>query len=61
MERVLVDLRLRRRDVRAELGRLVEIIQGLVLDDRQREREERSTPQLAPFQRRAQDGGERQG
>ncbi len=61
MERVLVDLRLRRRDVRAELGRLVEIIQGLVLDDRQREREERSTPQLAPFQRRAQDGGERKG
>jgi hypothetical protein len=37
---------------------MVELVQGLVEDDQHREREERSTPQLATFQRRVQDGTE---
>ena len=58
MERVIGELRTRRREIRADLGRLVELLQGLVEDDQEREREERSTPQLASFQRRALDGSE---
>jgi len=61
IERVISDLRMRRREIRAELNRMVELIQGLVQDDQRRENEERSTPQLATFQRRALDGTERQG
>jgi cell division initiation protein len=52
IERVISDLRIRRREMRAELNRMVELLQGLIQDDQQRERDERSTPQLAPFQRR---------
>jgi hypothetical protein len=52
IERVISDLRIRRREIRAELNRMVELLQGLIQDDQQRERDERSTPQLAPFQRR---------
>jgi cell division initiation protein len=61
IERVLSDLRMRRREIRAELNRMVELIQGLVHDDQRRESEERSAPQLASFQRRVQDGTERPG
>lgn len=61
IERVIGDLRIRRREVRAELNRMVELVQGLVQDDQHREREERSTPQLASFQRRAQDPTENRG
>ena len=61
IERVISDLRIRRREIRAELNRMVELIQGLVQDDQSREREERSTPQLATFQRRPQDTSESKG
>jgi cell division initiation protein len=61
MERVIGDLRTRRRDIRSDLGRLVEHLQGLIEDDQQREREERSTPQLASFHSRTQDGNENHG
>ena len=61
IERVISDLRIRRREIRAELNRMVELSQGLVQDDQSREREERSTPQLATFQRRSQDTSESKG
>lgn len=61
IERVISDLRIRRREIRAELNRMVELIQGLVQDDQSREREERATPQLATFQRRSQDTSESKG
>ena len=61
IERVISDLRIRRREIRAELNRMVELLQGLIQDDQRREREERSTPQLAPFQPREQESTERQG
>jgi len=46
------DLRGQRREMRAELMRLVELLQGLVDDDKQRERAEPTTPQLAILQQR---------
>jgi len=51
IEMVISDMRNRRREIRAELMRMVELLQGLVEDDQQREQGERSTPQLASFQR----------
>ena len=60
IERVISDLRIRRREVRAELNRRVELLQGLIQDDQQRERDERSTPQLASFLRNEQDSTEQQ-
>jgi cell division initiation protein len=51
IETVISDLRNRRREVRAELNRMVELLQGLIQDDRRREREEPTVPQLATFQR----------
>jgi len=58
IETVIGDLRNRRREIRAELNRMVELLQGLIDDDRQRESGERSTPQLAAFQRPRQEGSE---
>ena len=49
---VIQQLRERRRETRSELIRLVEILQGLVEDDRAREKEERTTPQLAVLSRK---------
>jgi cell division initiation protein len=51
IERVIDDLRNRRREIRSELHRMVELLNGLIDDDKRREQEERSTPQLATFQR----------
>jgi cell division initiation protein len=51
IESVISDLRNRRREVRAELNRIVELLEGIIRDDQRREREEPSTPQLAAFQR----------
>ncbi len=61
IERVISDLRNRRREVRSELMRVVELLQGLIEDDQRRERDERAAPQLATFQRRATDTNESQG
>ena len=61
IEKVIGDLRTRRREIRAELNRMVELLQGLIQDDQHREREERSTPQLATFQRRTGDSAENKG
>ncbi len=58
IETVIGDLRNRRREIRAELNRMVELLQGLIDDDQQRERGERSAPQLATFQRPSQEGSE---
>jgi len=58
IETVIADLRNRRREVRSELNRMVELLRGLIDDDQQRERGERSTPQLAAFQRPPQEGSE---
>jgi DivIVA domain-containing protein len=52
IERVISELRSRRREVRAELVRMAEMLQGVVRDDQHAESEERSTPQLAVLQRR---------
>ena len=59
IETVIAGLRSRRREVRAELMRLVELLQGLVRDDQQLERGEPSTGRLALMARRkdsAQEG-----
>jgi cell division initiation protein len=53
IESVIADLRNRRREVRAELNRMVELLEGIIRDDQRRERDEPSTPQLAAFQRPA--------
>jgi cell division initiation protein len=53
IEQVISDLRNRRREIRAELNRMVELLKGLVEDDQRREHEERATPQLAAFHRPA--------
>jgi cell division initiation protein len=61
IEKVIGDLRNRRREVRAELNRIVELVEGLVQDDKRREQEERATPQLASFQRHTRESTENQG
>ena len=58
IETVIRDLRNRRREVRAELNRMVELLQGLIDDDRQREGGEQATPQLATFQRPPQESSD---
>jgi len=57
---VIQQLRERRRETRSELIRLVEILQGLIEDDRTREAEERTTPQLAVLPPRAESAEEGQ-
>jgi len=52
IEGVIGDLRIRRREARADLIRLVELAQGVIRDDQQLERSEPSTAQLAVLQRR---------
>jgi DivIVA domain-containing protein len=54
IELVISELRARRREVRADLVRMAEMLQGIVRDDQQKEGEERSTPQLAVLQRRGE-------
>lgn len=61
IDAVIQQLRERRRDTRSELMRLVEILQGLVEDDRARETEERTTPQLAILSPKTESTGEGQG
>jgi cell division initiation protein len=51
VETVISDLRSRRREVRAELMRLVELLQGMVRDDRQLEHDAPAAPQLAVLRR----------
>lgn len=58
---VIQQLRERRRETRSELIRLVEILQGLIEDDRSREQEERTTPQLALLSRKTEAAGENSG
>ena len=58
---VIQQLRERRREARSELIRLVEILQGLIEDDRAREQEERTTPQLALLSRKTESTGETKG
>ena len=61
IESIISDLRNRRREVRAELNRMVELLQGIIQDDKRRERDEPSTPQLAAFQRPAVGNSENGG
>jgi cell division initiation protein len=58
IERVILQLRERRREARSELIRLVELLQGLIEDDRSREQEERTTPQIALLSRSSESTGE---
>jgi cell division initiation protein len=51
IEVFISDLRGRRREARAELMRIVELLEGVVRDDQRREQEERTTPQLAVLTR----------
>jgi len=57
---VITELRERRRHARSELVRLVELLQGLIEDDRSRESAERTTPQLAVLSRKAEGSGKGQ-
>jgi cell division initiation protein len=57
---VITDLRERRRGARSELMRLVELLEGLIEDDRAREQEERTTPQIAVLSRKSENTGEGQ-
>jgi len=52
IETTISTLRSRRREVRGELMRLTELLQGMVRDDQQLEQDERSTPQLSVMPRR---------
>lgn len=52
IETTISALRSRRREVRGELMRLTELLQGMILDDQQLEQEERSTPQISVMPRR---------
>lgn len=58
IETVIAGLRSRRREVRAELMRLVELLQGMVRDDQQLERGEPSTGRLALMTRRKESANE---
>jgi cell division initiation protein len=60
IEVFISDLRSRRREARAELMRIVELLEGVVRDDQRREQEERVTPQLAVLTR-SDDSTESQG
>ena len=52
IETIIGDLRTRRREVRSELMRFVEVLEGVVHDDQEHEREEPATPQIAVLRRR---------
>ncbi len=54
---LIQQLRERRREARSELIRLVELLQGLIEDDRAREQEERTTPQIALLSRSKDSAG----
>lgn len=58
---VIQQLRERRRETRSELIRMVELLQGLVEDDRSREIEERTTPQIALLSPKTEKTGEKSG
>jgi len=51
IEAVISELRTRRRETRADLMRIVELLEGVVRDDQKREQDERTTPQLAVLTR----------
>ncbi len=55
IETVIADLRARRREVRAELMRLAELLKGLIHDDQMLEKQERTTPRLALMERPKSD------
>jgi cell division initiation protein len=57
----IADLRNRRREARAELMRLVQLLEGLVRDDKEREEEEPATPQLAILKTHAEASSETTG
>ena len=61
IDTVIQKLRERRRETRSELIRMVELLQGLIEDDRSREQEERTTPQIAILSRKAESTGKSQG
>jgi len=52
MESFISDLRSRRREARADLLRLVEVLEGIARDDHELEQKESTSPQLALLQRR---------
>ena len=52
IETVIGDLRARRREVRSELMRVVEMLEGVIRDDQQAEKETPTTPQLTVLHRR---------
>lgn len=58
---VIHQLRERRRETRSELIRLVELLQGIIEDDRSREQEERTTPKIAVLARKTENTGGSQG
>lgn len=57
----IAELRSRRREARAELMRLVQLLEGVVRDDQTREQKEPSTPQLAVLRAHADVPSESQG
>jgi len=61
IESVVAELRARRREARADLMRLVELLEGIVHDDQNREQQERATPQLAVLPRPPEKTSESQG
>ena len=56
IELAIADLRTRRREARSELMRLVVLLRGLVEDDQEAEKAERTTGQLALLQNRREQG-----
>ncbi len=58
LETVISGLRAKRREARAEVLRLVEILEGVVRDDQRLEKEEEVTPRLSVLDRRRSASGE---
>jgi len=61
IDAVIQQLRERRRETRSELIRMVELLQGLIEDDRSREQEERTTPQIAILSPKGENTGGKSG
>lgn len=61
IDTVIQQLSERRRETRSELIRLVELLKGIIEDDRAREKEERTTPQLALLSPRGEKAEEKRG
>jgi cell division initiation protein len=55
VEKIISDLRVRRRETRGDLMRLAELIQGLIRDDQQSEKDDQHTSSIAVLHRKLRE------